>query len=256
MHAMDAACPPNWYVISLRPQGEHGAMRRAAARYGARLLALSPWRLQLRNDDDARQSLRDALAAPRVLFTSPVAVRAAAALSELRRGAPEQRWIAVGSGSARALRRAGIDSVQSPARMDSEGVLALPSLHDIANMTVALVTAPDGRDLLASALRARGAKVLRADVYARVPIPLSNAALDRLRALDAPAGVALSSGAALEQVLSGAPADLVQRLRAMPVFAASARLGQSAHEAGFAEVELAEGPRPAQLLAAMARRFR
>jgi uroporphyrinogen-III synthase len=253
---MDPSRPPHWHVVSLRPQGEHGAMRRAAARHDARLLALSPWRLQLRSDDQARQSLRAALAAPRVLFTSPVAVRAAAALAALRRRAPEQVWIAVGSGTARALRRAGIDSVQSPTRMDSEGVLALPSLHDIANMTVALVTAPDGRDLLASTLRARGAKVLRADVYARVPIALSNAALDKLRTLDGPAGLALSSGAALRQVLAHAPADLLPHLRAIPVFAASERLGQCAHDAGFADVALAEGPRPAQLLAAMARRFR
>ncbi len=256
MHAMDPSRPPHWHVISLRPQGEHGALRRAAARHGARLLALSPWRLQLRSDDQARQALRAALAAPRVLFTSPAAVRAAAALAALRRRAPEQVWIAVGSGTARALRCAGVDAVQSPTRMDSEGVLALPGLHDIANTTVALVTAPDGRDLLVSTLRARGAQVLRADVYARVPIPLSNTALDKLRALDAPAGLALSSGAALQQLLARAPADLLPHLRAMPVFAASARLRECAHEAGFADVALAEGPRPAQLLAAMARRFR
>ena len=33
--------PPAWYVISLRPQGGHDALRRAARRHGAGLLALS-----------------------------------------------------------------------------------------------------------------------------------------------------------------------------------------------------------------------
>ncbi|HSX64932.1 MAG TPA: uroporphyrinogen-III synthase, partial [Pseudoxanthomonas sp.] len=39
-----------WYVISLRPQGGHAALRQAAARRGAGLLALSPWRIELQQD--------------------------------------------------------------------------------------------------------------------------------------------------------------------------------------------------------------
>jgi uroporphyrinogen-III synthase len=31
-----------WQLISLRPSGDHAPLRRAAARYGARVLALSP----------------------------------------------------------------------------------------------------------------------------------------------------------------------------------------------------------------------
>src|SRR5687768_10120406 len=100
---MSSRTPLQWYVISLRPRGEHAALRRAASRHGARLIALSPWRLQSRGDDDTRAALRRALDAPRVLFTSPSAVRAAQALQRLRprRG---QHWFAVGAGSAAALR--------------------------------------------------------------------------------------------------------------------------------------------------------
>ncbi|RBH28516.1 uroporphyrinogen-III synthase, partial [Xanthomonas oryzae pv. oryzae] len=35
-----------WTLISLRPSGEHAPLRRAVARHGGRVLALSPWRLQ------------------------------------------------------------------------------------------------------------------------------------------------------------------------------------------------------------------
>lgn len=252
---MALAEPPGWYVISLRPQGEHDAMRRAAAAHGARVVALSPWRLQLRDDATTGDALRDALAAPRVLFTSPVAVRAAAALMEFRNLAG-QHWIAVGSGTARALHQAGIDSVQAPTRMDSEGLLELPCLQTLDGMSVGLVTAPQGRDVLAAELRARGAKLLRADVYTRVPVTLSSRTLQRLRTLDAPAGLAVSSGAALQHVLADAPADVLSRLQAMPVVAASQRLMNVARDAGFAEVTIAEGPLPEQILAAMARRFR
>jgi uroporphyrinogen-III synthase len=247
--------PSGWYVISLRPQGEHGSLRRAAAARGARLIALSPWKLRGHTDDAARAALQVALDAPRVLFTSPVAVRAAAALLEFH-PRTDQSWIAVGSGTALALRRAGVDCVHSPARMDSEGLLELPALQDLAGLDVGLVTAPEGRGLLASALRGRGARLLRADVYARESIALSPSALSRLRALQAPAFLALTSEGALRHVLAQAPADIQARLRAAPTMAASERLQRIAREAGFAEVELAEGPRPHQLLAAMARRFR
>ena len=252
---MAFAEPPAWYVISLRPQGEHGAMRRAAAAHGARVVALSPWRLQLRGDATARDALRGAVAASRVLFTSPVAVRAAVALMEFR-SLPGQDWIAVGSGTARALHQAGIDSVQTPARMDSEGLLDLPALQTLDGVPVGLVTAPQGRDVLATELRARGANLLRADVYTRVPVTFSPRTMQRLRTLDAPAGLALSSGAALQQMLANAPADAISRLQAMPVVAASQRLMQVARDAGFVEVTVAEGPLPPQILAAMARRFR
>ncbi len=252
---MAFAEPPGWYVISLRPQGGHAPLRRAAAQHGARLLALSPWRLQLRDDDAARTALRAALAAPRVLFTSPVAVRAASALLALD-SKPGQAWIAVGGGTALALRRAGIAKVESPARMDSEGLLDLPALRELAGVKVGLVTAPDGRGLLAPALRERGAELLRADVYARMPVPLSLAALNRLRALDAPACLALSSGAALQRIIDSAPADILDLLRDLPVAAASPRLSKIARDAGFLQVELADGPRPRQLLAVMAHRFR
>src|SRR5262245_15980113 len=85
---------PAWYVISLRPRGEHDALRRAAARYGAGLIALSPWQLLLRDDARSRADLRVALAASRVVFTSPTAVRAAHVLQPLK-AQRNQRWCAV-----------------------------------------------------------------------------------------------------------------------------------------------------------------
>ena len=132
------ASPP-WYVISLRPRGEHAALRRAAARHGAGLIALSPWRLQLRDDAAARTALRAALAASRIVFTTPTAARAAHALQAFtpRRG---QAWCAVGAGTAAALRRAGVQEVHAPARMDSEGLLSLPTLQDVSGHDIGLVT--------------------------------------------------------------------------------------------------------------------
>jgi len=246
---------PSWYVISLRPRGEHDALRRAAAQYGAGLIALSPWRLQLRDDARSRADLRVALTAARVVFTSPAAVRAAHTLQPLkaRRG---QHWCAVGAGTAAALRRAGIAEVAAPTRMDSEGLLALPALQQVQGLDIGLVTAPGGRGEIAPALQARGARVLRADVYARDPVALAPRALQQLEAVDAPLALALSSGEALQRVLAVLPAELAIKLRRTHVAAASERLRALAREQGFTDVDLATGPRPAQLLAALAGRRR
>src|SRR5690606_3210293 len=165
------------YVISLRPVGGHAPMRRAAAAYGARVLALSPWRIEPRRDAGARAALRQALRADIVLFTSPAAVRAAAALQRLhaRRG---QAWLAVGAGTAAALRRAGVAGVAAPARMDSEGLLALPALGAVRGRSIGLVTAPGGRNLIAPTLARRGARIVRAEVYARVAVAPARQSLD------------------------------------------------------------------------------
>jgi len=249
------------YVISLRPVGGHATVRRMAAALGARTLALSPWKLVARDDRDTRARLRAALAADCVLATSPAAVRAAQALQPLRqrRG---QAWLAVGAGTAAALRRAGVDGAAAPARMDSEGLLALPELHGLRGRRVGMLTAPGGRGRIAPVLRRRGAQVLRADVYERVPVPPAPRALAALRALRTPAWLLLSSGEALAHVLDALPDDALAVLRRARVVAASERLAGLAREHGWNDVVVAASARPRDLLdaaahaAAMARKCR
>lgn len=235
-------------VISLRPVGDHAAIRRAAAAHGLRTIALSPWRIAVRDDPDTRRALRTALQAEVVIATSPAAVRAAATLAPLRtrRG---QCWLAVGSATAAALRRAGIADPQSPERMDSDGLLALPAVQKVQGRTIGLLTAPGGRDRIAPTLAGRGAQVRRADIYAREPVAPAATALARLRALRAPLLLPVSSGEALLAALAALPADLAARLRGARVLAASERLAALARDAGCAEVRIAAGPRPRQLLA-------
>ena len=249
---MSAVRPPAWYLVSLRARGDHRGLRRAAARHGGGLLALPPWTLRPRQDASSRQRLADVLQAPVLVFTSPAAVRAAAGLHTLRPG-PGQHWLAVGAGTAAALRRAGAGTVQAPSRMDSEGLLALPALA--AAREVGLVTAPGGRGMLTPALEARGATVMRADVYDRVPLPLATAAIDRLLALDAPAALALSSGEALQQVLAQLPAPAAASLRRTTAVAASERLAALARASGWSQVVVAGSPRPGALAAAAAHAF-
>lgn len=253
--------PPRWYVISLRPSDEHEALRCIAAQYGSELIELSPWSIRSDNTIATRMALADALRATRIVVTSPNAVRALRDLcaADARAASPSlprptqragQAWFAVGAGTAQALDEFGIADVRWPERMDSEGLLALPGLQRFdAGESVGLLTAPGGRGVIAPSLAARGAQVLRADLYRREPAPLSRLMIARLSDARAPLLLALSSGEALQRVLDGLPADAAARLRQARVSAASERLAQLAREAGFAAVEVAAGPGAQELLA-------
>lgn len=247
-----AATLAGCYVISLRPVGAHGAMRRAAAMRGAQLLALSPWRLQPRDDPATGAQLAEALAASAlVIATSPMAVRAAAALQALQQRAG-QRWIAVGASTAAALRRANVDDITVPARMDSEGLLALPALAAAAGSAIALLTAPGGRGLLAPALVRRGAELMRVDVYERQHVTLSPVRLAVLQSLQAPTWLAVSSGGALDAILAQLPESALVALHRARVVAASERLARHASDAGFKQPVVASDARPSALLRAAA----
>jgi uroporphyrinogen-III synthase len=253
----DQALPlQDWCVLSLRPRGQHAGVRAAAARSGARTIALSPFAIELRDHRATRAALKQALLADGVLYTSPNAVASAAALQTLkaRRG---QQVLAVGSGTRRALQRLGV-AADAPDRMDSEGLLAMPQLADVAGRRIGLVTGAGGRDRLAPALRQRGAEVLRVDVYARVPLALPTKRLEALAGVLSDPGHTLlpvSSAEALQQVVDGLPAALCKPFARIAVVAASARLAEVARQAGFRRIAIASDARPAALLRAAADAF-
>lgn len=136
--------------------------------------------------------------------------------------------------------------------MDSEGLLEMPQLQSVQGLDIGLVTAPEGRSFLTVSLQQRGARVLRADVYDRMPVAPSPRAVAALRSLPASTRLllALSSGLALETLLDSLPVDAIDRLRQARVLAASGRLADLARTRGFGDVVQAADARPASLMAA------
>jgi uroporphyrinogen-III synthase len=236
-----------WYVISLRPSGDHGAVQRAARKHGARVLPMSTLR---RVPLDAGPALAAALACPVVVFTSPGAVKLSGSLLQAGAG---QRWLAVGSGTAAALRDAGITEVAvAPGRPDSEGLLALPELQSVSGLPVGLVTAPGGRGLIGETLAQRGAHVHLAEVYRREPVAPTAARLRLLDALPATSALLVSSLEALDGLWSRLDDPARARLRSRPVVASSPRLAAELAARGFSMIVLADGAAPSHLVAALA----
>lgn len=235
-----------WYAIGLRPQGQHRPLRDAVTRAGGRLLAMSPLRIVALEGSDARGHLHEALAATQCIFTSPNAVAAASRLQPLATA----RALAVGSGTAAALHRHGIDEVLAPRRMDSEGLLELAEVRDIAGQRIGLVSGEGGRGVIERTLRERGAEAVRADVYRREVAKFSPALLRRFDGLPATALLFVTSAEALAATLDQLDAVRRAKLLVLPVIAASARLRDACMQAGFTEVGIAASARPRDLVEA------
>lgn len=103
------------------------------------------------------------------IFISANAVDKALALVRERRAWPPALRVAtVGRGSERELQRHGFSAVIAPAeRFDSEGLLALPELKEVAGKRVVIFRGEGGRELLGETLIARGAAVEYAECYRR-----------------------------------------------------------------------------------------
>ena len=103
-----------------------------------------------------------------MIFVSPNAVGYALQLLPDAALPPQLTLGAVGKGTARALQEAGyrIDLLPTE-QYDSEGLLALPALQDVAGKQVVIVRGVGGRPVLGNKLRERGAEVVYAEVYRR-----------------------------------------------------------------------------------------
>src|SRR6185437_3602730 len=138
--------------------------------------------------------------------------------------------LAVGQGTAQALRRHGV-SAQAPSRQDSEGLLDLPAAQAV-----------------------RGARLREVQVYRRVPPRLDSRHVDAVLALPRSARVLLSSAEALQNLVDRLPLPALARLRATVAVTSSARLAQAARTAGFARIVQAESALATDLLRAAALR--
>ena len=82
---------------------------------------------------------------------------------------PNLKFAAIGPVTASELQSFGVKDVLIPKdRFDSEALLALPEMHNVADKKILLVRGIGGRDVLAETLKTRGAQVTFAECYQRI----------------------------------------------------------------------------------------
>ncbi|MEZ5460285.1 uroporphyrinogen-III synthase [Dokdonella sp.] len=238
-------------VIVTRPAATAAGLVRGARSRGAHVVRLPGMRLCAIDDTAAaKRNLVAARGADTWIFTSPTAVLFGLSLLGSDPLPSSLRVCAVGAGTARALARNGIAAIAPAHLHNSEGLLAEPVLANISGQRIALIEAPGGRDLLAPALRERGALVESIAVYQRKPPNLSERYLNALRNAERPWITLLSSAQALTNLLAALPAELAMRWRREAVVVSSQRLAEQTREHGFSDVHEAESALPKDLLAA------
>lgn len=225
-------------VLVTRPAHQAGPLRAALQAAGATALA---WPAVAIGPPPDAGALDQALAAlPGIdiaIFVSANAVAAGAPLLAARGGLPAHAArLAVGPGSARALEAAGLGpAIQPTHRHDSEGLLALPALapRAVAGRTVLLVRGGGGRALLADELRRRGARVVVAECYTRLPAPADPEPLRAWLRAGAVQAVTVTSRACLDGLVGACPADVLDVLRALPLAVLAPALAGHARHAGW-----------------------
>jgi len=172
------------------------------------------------------------------VFISPNAVQHGIALIQTRRAWPSNVKIAgVGPGTARALAEAGHTDVLTPrTRFSSEGLLEHEEFKQVAGMNIVIFRGNGGRELLATTLRARGARVEYAECYQRRPADTD--ALRRLWTERAVQVVTATSPDALRQLVVAVGDAGRAALLATPLVVVSARMAALAHELGFSAAVL------------------
>jgi uroporphyrinogen-III synthase len=155
---------------------------------------------------------------------------------------------AVGAATADALRAEGVRELWVPeAGGDSDALLALPQLQNVAGWRVLVFRGVGGRELLAKTLQVRGAQVTYIECYRRV-VPAVDAAPVRsallAERLDA---VVAASAEGLRNLLDLIGTDCQGALRSVALVVTHANVAQAARALGFQRVEVAHNAHDAMV---------
>ncbi len=160
-------------------------------------------------------------------------------------------WYTVGSSSAAALGAYGLEVLQPESEMTSEGLLARPELTDVDGQRVLIVKGEGGRQHLRECLQARGARVEALEVYRRAaPSYAPGELAERIRAARVRV-IMLSSGEALDNMVSLLDKAGLAAVRECIMVAPGARVAAAASDAGFAHVVEARNATDDAMLAAL-----
>jgi uroporphyrinogen-III synthase len=139
----------------------------------------------------------------------------------------------VGQGSARELSALGVQEIIAPPdQADSEALLALPALQNVSGWNIVIFRGTGGRELLADALKARGARVEYAECYQRTKPQQKAGALFS----STPHAMTITSSEALNYLWEMLDDGEKVRICALPLFVPHQRIADAAQRLGWHNV--------------------
>lgn len=202
------------------------------------------------NTGDLRCAILDRPKPEGVIVTSPSGLVEAVKLL----GAPwfnQQPLVVPGEFTAQRAKALGVvTAVSPPGSGDSEAMLALSQLSQVAGQRWLILAADGGRRLLEQALSGRGARVERHHVYRRLPAPLPAQATGAFQQ-HAPLIVLLASAGALAWMQNMVDDETWSYLARQTFIAPSKRVAVKARQAGCATILQASGADDAAMIDAL-----
>lgn len=224
-------------VIVTRPARQAGGLARQLAALGATPIVIPAIVILPPEDSAALDHVHATLADYDIaIFVSANAVEYGVPAPDT--WPPGLATFAPGPGTAAALVATGIVDVRIPtATFDSEGLLALPQLHDVEGKRVVIFRGEGGRGELAEGLRARGAVVTYVECYRRAAPAAAAAGLSEVLRAGRAQALTLTSSEGLDNLCALLnPMDRTL-LAQLPAFVPHSRIAEHARELGFHSIE-------------------
>jgi uroporphyrinogen-III synthase len=225
----------NFNIIVTRPRDQAHGLAASLRALGANPLMLPLLEIAPAPDQAALQAFVQRVSTFQLLiFISPNAVQyGMTALQHIPDGV---RVAAVGQGTAKALRQHKVEQVIVPSeRFDSEGLLALPELQQVAGWHIAILRGDGGRELLGQTLASRGAQVEYVTCYQRRKPELD---ADEWQAAQ-PDVITVTSSEALAHLWQGLGESAATLARTATLFVAHPRIAEIAQSQGWRQVVIA-----------------
>jgi len=246
--------------VVTRPQGQAGGLSALIRRAGGEPLEIPVLEIRDTADLASLDSVAERLESfDCAIFVSRNAVRKALALLEARRGGrpwpAHLRVATVGGGSREELVSRGFSGVISPmGQPDSEALLALPELAEVAGRRFVIFRGEGGRAFLGETLAGRGAQVEYAACYRRALPAGGGAQLAAALEGGKVDAVTVSSGQGLANLLEMLGGEGPRRLAGVALFVPHPRIAHAASRQGL-ETAIVAGPGDAEMAAALVAYF-
>jgi uroporphyrinogen-III synthase len=220
-------------VLVTRPVHQSAALVQAIEAAGGEAYPFPALAIEAVPVTDLSAALAQLRVADCVIFISPNAAQFGMAAIRAAGGLPAAAEVyAVGPGTARALQEHGVNGVVVPLGQDSEALLALPHLQQVAGRQVVIVRGVGGRALLAETLSERGAQVHFLECYRRLRPQADAAPLLACWQAGGIDAVTVASAETLHNLADLLGEAGVPLLRHTPLFAPHEKIADAARQFG------------------------